>query len=423
MEDFNTIIAKAIANGESLQELFRQQVESALNMLMDSERTAFLGYEAWDPEGYNSGNARNGYYERSLKTDLGEMKVKIPRDRLGKFQQRTLSSYMQSQDKLEQSIILLYKKGVTTRQISDLIEQMYGHYYSPQTISNMSELVEEEVVCFKKRRVKKRYTALFCDATFINVRRDTVAKEALHLIIGVDEYGYKEILSFDLYPTESAENYREMLEDLKTRGLEEVLLFVSDELTGLSSALTDSFPKARHQSCWTHLLRGTSGKVRPRDKDGVLNDLKRVYRANSKQEAKDKLSEFVSKWESKYPKVTESYQRKSNILTFLDFPESIRQSIYTNNWSENFNKQLKRRTKVKEQFPSEESLDKVVYCYAVEYNTKFGNRINRGFKQAQFQIAQMFEKVYGPITDNKELEFKNRNKSLETDKVSLSSVS
>lgn len=404
MDNFTTLVAETLANGGNLTELFRSQVESALNMLMDTERTAFLGYEPWDPEGYNNGNARNGFYKRTLKTDVGTLNLEIPRDRLGKFEQQTLGSYMESQDSLEQSIILLYRKGITTREISDLIEKMYGHHYSPQTISNMSRIVEEEVTLFKQRQVKKRYTALFCDATFINVKRDTVAKEALHIIIGIDELGYKELLAFDVYPTEAANNYYEMLEDLKTRGLEEVLLFVSDELTGLSSALTDSFPKARHQSCWTHLLRNTSNNVRPRDKHEVLADLKEIYKASSREEAEQKLAAFVIKWEKKYPKVTASYQRKDNIFTFLDFPESIRSSIYTNNISEGFNKQLKRRTKVKEQFPSPDALEKAAYCYASEYNAKSNQKAHKGFKMAQFEIAQLFEKAYGPEPKDKNLE-------------------
>lgn len=421
MDNFTTIVVEALANGERLKELFRAQVEIALNMVMNTERTAFLGYEPWDPAGHHKGNSRNGFYERTLKTEIGELKVQIPRDRLGLFEQKTTSTYLESQDNLEQSIILLYRKGISTREISDLIEKMYGHHYSAQTISNMSQIVEEEIFSYKQRPVKRRYTALFCDATFINVRRDSVAKEALHVIIGIDEWGYKEVLSFEVYPTESAANYREMLENLKQRGLEEVLLFVSDELTGLSSALTDSFPKARHQSCWTHLLRNTSNKVRPRDKDEVLSHLKLVYKAKDRLEAERKLTDFVERWEGQYPKVTAGYQMKDNIFTFLDFPETIRSSLYTNNISENFNKQLKRKTKGKEQFPSEDALEKASYCYVSEYNAKFGQRIHKGFMHAQFQIAQLFEKVYG--SEAGDIGLKNRNSTLMGDEETLELVS
>ena len=419
MDNFTTLVVEALANGESLKELFRSQVETALNMLMETERTAFLGYEPWDPAGYHKGNSRNGFYERTLRTDMGELNLQIPRDRLGLFEQRTTSAYLESQDSLEQSVILLYRKGISTREISDLIENMYGHHYSAQTISNMSQIVEEEVALYKQRPIKRRYIALFCDATFIHVRRDTVGKEALHVIVGIDELGYKEVLAFEVYPIEAADNYREMLEDLKQRGLEEVLLFVSDELTGLSSALTDSFPKARHQSCWTHLLRNTSKKIRPNDKPEVLSDLKLAYRAKDRSEAEAKLTEFVEKWERKYPKVTAGYEAKDNLFTFLDFPESIRPSLYTNNISENFNKQLKRKVKAKEQFPSEVALEKASYCYASEYNAKFGQRIHRGFKLAQFQIAQRFEEVYGLEARDIELEQENSTQLREEDALEL----
>lgn len=276
MKDFSTELAQALVEGKNLKEFFREQVEQALNLLLESERTAFLGYESWSPEGYNSGNSRNGYYERTLKTELGELRVNVPRDRLGEFQQQTLEAYKVNQDNLENSIILLYSKEISTREISDLIEKMYGHHYSAQTISNISQIVMEEVATFHQRPVKGRYTAIFCDATFLNVRRDTVAKEALHVILGIDAKGHKEVLDYRLYPEEAAGNYREMLEDLKARGLEQVLVFTSDGLTGLSEALTDCFPKAKHQSCWTHLLRNTANKVRAKDKAEVLEDLKPV---------------------------------------------------------------------------------------------------------------------------------------------------
>lgn len=402
MDKFTTMIAQAIAEGHDLKSVFKKQVETALNMLMESERTLFLGYEPWDPEGYHSGNARNGYYKRILKTELGELEVSIPRDRLGMFKQQTLDSYMLNQDSLEHSIILLYKKGITTREISDLIEKMYGHYYSPQTVSNLSNIVEEEIALFHNRPIKHRYVALFCDATFINVRRDTVAKEAVHIIIGIDSEGHKEVLDFNLYPTESATNYCEMLADLKSRGLEEVLIFVSDELTGLSEALTDSFPKARHQSCWTHILRNIANKVRPRDKAEVLEDLKPVYRAKNKEQAKILLQEFANKWGSIYPKAMDSLVNKNNLFTFMDFPESVRPTLYTNNVSESFNKQLKRKTKVKEQFPNEVSLEKAVYCYVSEYNAKFSHRIHKGFGLARFLIEKLFEEAYGKTLEQRD---------------------
>jgi len=153
MNNFTTIIAQAIANGDDLKEIFRKQVEKALNMLLKAEQSAFLGYDPWEPKGYNIGNSRNGYYKRKLKTELGELDIEVPRDRLGHFQQQTLGAYLQEQDQLEQSIILLYRNGISTREVSELIERMHGHHYSAQTISRSPLLGSDhldDVSCRKR---------------------------------------------------------------------------------------------------------------------------------------------------------------------------------------------------------------------------------------------------------------------------------
>ena len=261
MENFSTKLIAALAQGESVHEIFRQALEEAINLLLESERTVFLNYEKWEIKGYNTGNSRNGYYSRSLNTDYGTLHLRIPRDRLGELDVKTLQCLQKAPSHLEEMIILMYQKGVSTRDISDLIEKMYGHHYSPTTISNLSRTFEEELKAYRQRPIKKDYVCLYCDATFVPVRRGNVSKEAVHTIIGIDAQGYKEILDFQVYPTESALHYREMLQDLKQRGLENVLLFVSDELIGLAEALTSEFPLAIHKTCWTHLLRSLSMKA------------------------------------------------------------------------------------------------------------------------------------------------------------------
>lgn len=393
MTNFNTELIEALAQGIDITEIFRSQLEEAMNLLLETERTAFLGFEHYDKSGYNSGNSRNGYYDRTLKSKYGVLNLKIPRDRNGLFSQKTITSFSESNDTLEDTIKLFYKNGLTTRDISEMIEKMYGQYYSPQTISNLSESILEELELFKNKKINSRYAVIYCDATFIPVRRDTVSKEAVHVIIGITEEGYKEVLSFAVYPIESASNYREMLQDLKSRGLEDVIVFISDELTGLKDTLTDEFPLSKHQSCWTHILRNIANKVRANDKSSVLEDLKEVYKKETIEEAKLSLEDFFSKYSSKYPKVKESLENKENLFTYLEFPKSIRSSIYTNNISETFNKQLKRKAKVKEQFPHETSLEKYVYTYVSKYNTKFSSRIHKGFGLAQYELSKMLDEM------------------------------
>ena len=393
MSDVSTKILEALLKNESVEEVFRAELEKALNKLFTIELDAFLDYEKYDPAGYNSGDSRNGYYQRTLHTEYGDLNLQIPRDREGLFHQRTLAPYQRSSDSLENTVIQLYKHGITTRNIADLIEKMYGQFYSPQTISNISRAVEIQVEEFHSRPVCSRYSIVFCDATYLNVRRDSVSKEALHIIIGITPEGNKELLDFALYPTESSGNYSDLLNGLKERGLNEVLLFVTDGLKGLKKAVFEAFPKARYQSCWTHLCRNVMKHIRAKDKERVMDDLKKVYGADSREEAQNALYDFLEKYQRIYPKVIGILNDLDDLFTFYAFPRAIRRSIYTTNLIENFNKNLKRGIKAKEQFPNEDSLERYVCSYCMDYNQRFSLRVHRGFTEAQPELLEMFEQL------------------------------
>ena len=175
---------------------------------------------------------------------------------------------------------------MTTREISKIVEQLYGHYYSPQTISVITKQLDEKVKEYHSRKITKDYAVVYADSTYISVKRGTVGKEALHILIGITISGEKEILSYELFPTESPENYKDMLEDLKKRGLNRVLLFVTDGLKGIKEKLEEAFPKAKYQTCWTHVIRNVLLKVRSKDKAEISEDLKVMYQASTKDEAK-----------------------------------------------------------------------------------------------------------------------------------------
>lgn len=390
MPDFTTELARCLTSGLDVAEFFRDHLEKAINQLLEVERTAFLDYEKWDPIGYNSGNSRNGYYTRSLKTTYGTLQLQIPRDRLGAFNQQTLPSHKQRSEDLERTVIQLYQKGITTREIADLIEKMYGHHYSATTVSNIAKFLDKDVKAFHARSVKPRYVAVYCDATYLNVRRDTVGKEALHLLIGIDAEGIKEILDYAIYPTESAENYKEMLFSLRNRGLQEVLLFISDGLIGLPEKVTDVFPKARHQACWTHLQRNVLRKVRPADAGPITAAMRRVHQSESKDQAQERLQEVLSTWRGRYPKLVSMFEGKDNLFSYFAFPESVRRSLYTNNLAESLNKRLKRITKSKEQFPHEEALERTVCASFLECNAKWEGRKHRGWNKASYELTEMF---------------------------------
>ncbi|HFU6162101.1 TPA: IS256 family transposase [Enterococcus faecium] len=389
MPNFTTEIMETLINKGDLDELFRCHLELAVNSLLQAELTAFLDYEKYDRAGFNSGNSRNGNYSRSFRTEYGELNLVIPRDRNGKFSQQTLPAYKRTNDSLETTIIQLVQKGITMSEISDLIEKMYGHYYKPQTISNMSKIVSEDVSAFKERTLEAKYSVIFMDATHIPLKRQTVSKEAVYIVIGIRLDGTKEVLGFTIAPTESAYVWKEILQDLKDRGLEEVLLVVTDGLSGIDDSIHSVYPNAQFQQCCVHISRNIAHKVRVSDRQEICSDFKLVYQASSKEEANNQIRFMIDKWKKQYPRVVKLLMNPA-ILTFYNFPPSIRRTIYSTNLIEGFNKQLKKYTKRKEQFPNEESLERFLVSQFNNYNQKFLCRVHKGFKEIHDTLESMF---------------------------------
>lgn len=389
MLNFTTEIMETLINKGDLDELFRCHLELAVNSLLQAELTAFLDYEKYDRAGFNSGNSRNGNYSRSFRTEYGELNLVIPRDRNGKFSQQTLPAYKRTNDSLETTIIQLFQKGITMSEISELIEKMYGHHYTPQTISNMTKIVSEDIIAFKERSLESRYSVIFMDATHIPLKRQTVSKEAVYIVIGIRLDGTKEVLGFSLAPTESAYVWKEILQDLKDRGLKEVLLVVTDGLSGINDSIHSVYPNAQFQQCCVHISRNIAHKVRVSDRQEICSDFKLVYQASSKEEANNQIRFMIDKWKKQYPRVVKLLMNPA-ILTFYNFPPSIRRTIYSTNLIEGFNKQLKKYTKRKEQFPNEESLERFLVSQFNNYNQKFLCRVHKGFKEIHDTLESMF---------------------------------
>ncbi len=391
MTQFTTDIVQALVQKQDITEVFRSHLETAVNILLTTELTAFLDYEKYDRIGFNSGNSRNGSYDRTLHTEYGDLQVTIPRDRNSEFKQQTVAPYKRSNDTLESFVIHMFQKGVTMSEIADLIEKMYGHHYTRQTISNMTQVVVEQVEAFNKRKLSARYACIYLDATYISVRRETVSKEAVYIAVGIREDGSKEVIAYTIAPTESAFNWKELLLKIKERGVEEVLLFLSDGLTGMGDTITSVFPKAQFQTCLVHVARTISHKVRVEDRAEICEDFKTVYRADDQEAGQAALDKFCAKWKKSYPKVTKSLVTNDYLLTFYGFPKSIWRSIYSTNLIESFNKQIKKYTKRKEQFPNDESLERFLVSQFEDYNQRFITRCHIGFDQARAELADMFE--------------------------------
>ena len=368
---------------QDITEVFRSHLEMAINSLLATELTEFLDYEKYDRIGFNSGNSRNGSYSRTLHTEYGDLTLQIPRDRNGEFKQQTVAPYKRSND--------------TMAEIAQLIEKMYGHHYTPQTISNMTKAVSETVEAFNNRPLHNRYVVVYLDATYSAVRRDMVSKEAVYIAVGIREDGSKEVLGYTIAPTESAYNWQELLEELKDRGVEDVLLFVSDGLKGMADAVFNVFPKAKYQVCLVHVARNIMHKVRVEDRKEVCEDFKTIHQAKDAEAAKKALETFCKKWGKSYKKVTQGLLENPYLLTFYGFPKAIWRSIYSTNLIESFNKQIKKYTKRKEQFPNEESLERFLVTQFEDYNQRFATRCHISFNQARAKLEEMFEQLNEPV--------------------------
>ena len=331
--------------------------------------------------GKNSGDSRNGSYERTVQTSLGPLTISVPRDRNGRYEPIAIPRYKRRTDLVTSTIIKLYSSGMSDEEMRLAIGSIYEASYSRSAISSITDAVIEDVKRFSQRRLPKRLFAIFLDSTYVPLRRDSVTKEAINLAMGIDDEGVPMIIGYSITPQESAEAYRELLEGFKSRGLEEVAVAVSDGLSGIDDAISESYPKARRQRCFVHLLRNICSKVRPSDKSSIDDDFMSVARQDTREDGVRSLREFVEKWKARYPKLAIWAEKTENILTFYDFAEPLRKTIYTNNRIESFNKDIKRMLKKQIQFVSEEALEKRLVSMALHYNEKVGKRKVRCWRE------------------------------------------
>lgn len=361
----------------ALKTMLRDNIEFAINELLKNELTAVLQYERYERS--DSTNYRNGYYSRDFNTSYGVLHLNIPRDRNNEFASPLVPKYERKDSTTEETVLKLFNTGLTNSEISNIISSLYAKKYSKTTISNITDNIIVKIDEFKTRSLESTYAVVYLDATFIALRRDTVKKEAVYIALGVRTNGNKEIIGYKIAPTESCELWTELLTELKERGIQKVGLFCTDGLQGMPEAINKLFPNSKIQRCLVHVSRNIFQKARVKDRAEIAADFKEVYNAPDKKAAETNLVFFKDKWKVKYPRIKDTLDNNEYLLTFYDFPEEIRSSIYSTNMIESFNKQLKRKTKRKEQFPNEESLDKFLVVLFEEYNSKFLNRVHKGF--------------------------------------------
>jgi transposase-like protein len=384
-------------NGQvNFYDMINDLIKNFIEKLLKGELTEFLNYDKYDSAGKNSGNSRNGNYSRNFQTKYGIIeKLEVPRDRNNDFQTALFEPYKRRDDWLEQTVIQMYARGLSTRDIANLIEQMYGQKYSATSVSNLTDIAVKEINQWKNRPLEKRYSVLFIDALSIKIRREHVGNESAYIIIGINEEGYREILDFYIGVTESATLWEEVLMNLKSRGVEQVLLGVMDGLPGLTDAFLKVYPKADVQRCVVHKVRNTLHKVKKKHTDEIVTDLKKIYKAPSREYAEQALNDFSSKWDKLYPHLAQSwFEDKDELFAFYKYPDSIQKSIYTTNWIERANKEIRKRLKTMNSLPNEKAAEKILYLKIIDYNSKWSERRLKGFLAARDKLIQLFEERY-----------------------------
>ncbi len=384
-------------NGQvNFDDMINDLIKNFIEKMLKGELTEFLNYDKYESAGKNSGNSRNGNYSRNFQTKYGVIeKLEVPRDRNNDFQTALFEPYKRRDDWLEQTVIQMYARGLSTRDIANLIEQMYGQKYSATSVSNLTDIAVKEIEQWKNRPLEKRYSVLFIDALSIKIRREHVGNESAYIIIGINEEGYREILDFYIGVTESATLWEEVLMNLKSRGVEQVLLGVMDGLPGLTDAFLKVYPKADVQRCVVHKVRNTLHKVKKKHTDEIVTDLKKIYKAPSRDSAEQALNNFSLKWDKIYTRLAQSwFEDKDELFAFYKYPDSIQKSIYTTNWIERANKEIRKRLKTMNSLPNEKAAEKILYLKILDYNSKWSERRLKGFLAARDKLIQLFEERY-----------------------------
>jgi putative transposase len=351
-------------------ELYKQGVEEMLKGELDEH----LGYEKHSKEGHNTGNSRNGSYPKKVKTEtLGDLVLNIPRDRKSDFEPQLIPKGQRMSDKLEEAIIGMYSRGMTTSDISEQVKEVYGVDVSEGTVSNVTNKVIEHVKEWQNRPLEQVYFAVWMDGIVLKVKQNNkYINKCIYLVIGLRKDGFKEILGMWMAETESASFWMSVLTDLKARGVEDILIACTDNLKGFTDAIKGVFPQTVTQLCIVHQIRNSCKYVVWKDRKVFCADLKEVYAAPNRDAAEHALANFAAKWEQKYRHAIQSWKTNwDNLTSYFDFPMEIRKIIYTTNTIENVNRGIRKYIKTKVQFVDDMAAQKAVYLALMNIEKKW----------------------------------------------------
>lgn len=363
-------------------QLFKRGIES----LLKAEMSAHLGYAPGEKP--PTQNIRNGYSKKTIKGNNGEHRIKIPRDRNAEFDPVIVPKHRSISQELEDCIILLYAKGMSNEDIVDFMNHSYGVKYSTSQISVITDSLLEDIAIWQQRPLEDQYAVIWIDAIHYKIRQDNkVISKACMLVLGIDMSGKQDILSMSIVENESASAWSTILDDLKSRGVKDILFLCSDNLAGLDKAVQANFPDSVHQICIVHQIRNTLKYVSYKDRKALVKDVKAIYQSSNEEMALLALNEFKQRWSNKYPASVQSWENNwDKLAAFLNYPQEIRKLIYTTNIIESFNASLRKHTKNKKMFPTDQAAIKSVYLAAMQ--------ITKKWKKSRFNWPQIYNQLY-----------------------------
>ncbi len=389
MKELAGLLSQECGNLEDIQAMLKGLFKGTLEQMLEAEMDEHLGYEKHSVEGNNSGNSRNGYGRKKLKTELGEAEIQVPRDRNGAFEPQVIEKRQTRTDDLENRILAMYAKGMSNRDIEDHLRDVYGVEASASLISRITDKIMPVVAEWQNRPLEAVYPIVFLDGIIFKVRKDAkVINKCLYTVLGIGMDGRKEILGLWLSENESASFWTSVCNELKNRGVQDILIACRDNLSGFSAAIEAVFPKTEQQLCVIHQIRNSTKYVSYKDIKALMADLKLVYGAPTLEDAEYKLEELREKWGKKYPQILKSWDANwTELTTYFKYPEEVRRLIYTTNAVEGFHRMLRKFTKTKTIYPTDDAVRKSVFLSVQEISKKWTQPIqNWGIIMGQLLI-------------------------------------
>jgi transposase-like protein len=372
----------------ALKEMFAETMQN----MIEAELDTHLGYTKHDIKNKKTTNSRNGKMPpKTVRTELGDIQLRVPRDRDGEYEPQIVKKHQTDLSGMEQQIISMYAKGMSTRDIQAHYNHLYGVDISPTLVSNITDRIMPQVQQWQNRPLQQVYAVVFMDAIHYKVKQDNaIINKAAYMVIGIDLEGHKDVLGMWIGENESAKFWLGVLNDLKHRGIQDILITCVDNLTGFSEAIAAVYPQTDVQKCIVHQLRNSFKHVSYKDLKAVAAALKPIYKAVNESAAAAALDAFETEWGKKYPHVVRSWRTNWTELTaFFQYPEELRRIIYTTNVIESYNRQLRKVTKGKSIFPTDESLMKMLYLSTMDVLKKWTGKV-QGWGQILLQLSIHF---------------------------------